>query len=379
MSGVPHILHVFSTFTSGGPQVRTCSILNALGPAFTHTIMATDGNYDAASRIAPEISCRFVPPPKGKGSLLYAFALGQVFRQMRPDAAFTYNWGSFDAILAIRTMGLCPLVHTEDGFGKDEAAGLKKRRIWARRAVLNSAHAVVVPSNTLRNISVGAYGLKNAKVRFIPNGVNLSRFHPGARPPEWRRKFGIPEDALLVGYVGRLSAEKNLPLLIEAFAQAGAANARLAIVGGGPCRSELEQLTAKLDLNGRVTFTGPIEDPVDCYRALDVFAMSSQTEQMPMALLEAMASGLPAICTDVGDTAEMFGAGYPALVPPGDLARYTEALRLLLSADLTGERLRSRLGRDNRKRCEEEYSFERMLDSYTGLFTEATGAAVKAG
>lgn len=374
MSRVPHILHVFSTFTSGGPQVRTCSILNALGKAFTHTIMATDGNYDAATRIAPEVSCRFVPPPKGKGNLLYAFALGQAFRQMRPDAAFTYNWGSFDAILAIRMMGLCPLVHTEDGFGKDEAAGLKKRRIWARRAVLNAAHAVVVPSNTLRNISVGAYGLKSNKVRFIPNGVDLSRFYSGIRNLEWRRRFGIPEESLLVGYIGRLSAEKNLPLLLEAFAGASAANTRLAIIGDGPCRSELEQLSTKLNLTGRVIFTGPIEDPSGSYRALDVFAMSSQTEQMPMALLEAMASGLPAICTDVGDTAEMLGAECPVLVPAGDLTRYREALGILLASG----GLRSQLGQHNRKRCEEQYSFDRMLHRYASLFGEATDAAARA-
>ena len=371
MSRAPHILHVFSTFTNGGPQVRTCSILNALGPAFTHTIMATDGNYDAANRIGSQVSCRFLPPPKGKGSLLYAFALGQVFRRLRPDAAFTYNWGSFDAILAVRALGLCPIVHTEDGFGKDEAAGLKKRRIWARRAVLNATHAVVVPSRTLRQISTGAYGLKDSKVRFIPNGVDLSRFQPGDQNSEWRRRFQIPEEAVLTGYVGRLSPEKNLSLLLEAFAQADVANTRLAIVGEGPCRSELEQLSAKLGLRGRIVFTGPVADPAGCYRALDVFAMSSHTEQMPMALLEAMASGLPAVCTDVGDTAEMLGAGWPVLVPSGATGRYAEALRIMT----TSPGLRSRLGVHNRKRCEEEYSFDRMLNRYAGLFGETAGAA----
>src|SRR3954464_11658249 len=121
------ILHVFSTFAAGGPQVRTCDLMNRLGPDFSHLVMAVDGQPGAASRIGAHVACEILPPPAGKGSLAYPWALYRVLRAIRPDLLVTYNWGAFDAVIAGALSSICAVLHAEDGFGPDEALGLKRR------------------------------------------------------------------------------------------------------------------------------------------------------------------------------------------------------------------------------------------------------------
>jgi glycosyltransferase involved in cell wall biosynthesis len=125
-----------------------------------------------------------------------------------------------------------------------------------------------------------------------------------------------------------------------------------------------------LGLAERTTFTGFLPDPSDCYGAFDLFAMSSITEQMPMALLEAMATGLPVICTEVGDSAEMLGnPGFPCTVPAGDPVAYARALEMLYrDADS-----RAQMGAANRRRCADGYSVEGMIASYRSIYHLAAG------
>jgi glycosyltransferase involved in cell wall biosynthesis len=117
-----------------------------------------------------------------------------------------------------------------------------------------------------------------------------------------------------------------------------------------------------------VVFRGFVPDPGSYYQALDLFAMSSITEQMPMVLLEAMAARLPIVCTAVGDSAEIIGnPGRPAVVPPEDASAYVEALREL-GRDAG---LRKSLGGANHRRSLEVYSVERMIAAYRKLYLTA--------
>jgi glycosyltransferase involved in cell wall biosynthesis len=117
-------------------------------------------------------------------------------------------------------------------------------------------------------------------------------------------------------------------------------------------------------------FVGTTPDTAPYYAAMDVFVLSSVTEQMPMSLLEAMACGLPAMCTDVGDIREMLGRpGAPVLVPSGNLEAYMSSLQSLA----VDTELRQRLGRQNRERCVAEYSLEKMVREYEEEYRAAYG------
>jgi glycosyltransferase involved in cell wall biosynthesis len=157
-------------------------------------------------------------------------------------------------------------------------------------------------------------------------------------------------------------------MMIEAFRQAAIPQARLVLVGDGPCRTELEAQAGE-----RVIFAGLAPKPEEWYAAMDVFCLSSMTEQMPVSLLEAMACGLPALCTNVGDVSDMLGATAPPTVtPPGDATGYAHAMRMLAASPA----LRAELGAANRKLCTANYSLSRMVAAYAEVYRAAAGVSV---
>lgn len=368
----PLLLHVFSTFGTGGPQLRTTQIINYLGAAFRHAIVAMDGEYGARYGIRSAVECQLIPPPPGAGSIIQPLRMSALINRIRPDLVLTYNWGAMDGVVGALLARKCPAVHLEDGFGPDEARCLKTRRVLARRLLLRRVHKTIVPSRVLLEIARKQYRLPEEKLEYIANGIDLERFCPS---PDRGRRAELcgaagSEDTVLFGSVGQLRPEKNLSLMLRAFASAGLPNAKLVLVGDGACRGELEGLAASLGLGERIVFAGAAQDPVPFYRAFDVFLMSSSTEQMPISLLEAMGCGLPAICTDVGDSASMLGAAAPPeIVPAGDLHAYASALGELAA----GPALRVSIGRKNRRRCAENHDAESMVQRYSVLYRSAIG------
>jgi glycosyltransferase involved in cell wall biosynthesis len=288
-------------------------------------------------------------------------------RQARPDLVLTYNWGAIEALLTVQLSRLCPAIHHECGFGHDEAVSRKPRRNLARRLLLPAAAATVVVSKTLAGIARQEFHIPEAKLRWIRTGVDTERFQPGTGD-DWRRHHGVARQEFLIGFAGRLSPEKNLPLLLTAFAESRLQHSRLALLGEGPERTNLELLANRLGLGGRVLFLGESDDVPAFLQALDLFALSSSTEQTPNSLLEAMSCGLAAISTDVGDCADILAAtGPPSVVPPGDVHGYAESMRQWES----GVELRRRLGEQNRNRCLELYSFPRMVNDYADVYRAA--------
>jgi glycosyltransferase involved in cell wall biosynthesis len=342
-------------------------LLNALGPRFEHTLIALDGNVGALEAVEPSVHLALAPAPPGKGSPLYGLAWRSTVRQVAPDLLVTYGWGAIDAIIGQLGRRACSILHYESGFLADEARALKWRRVAARRLLLRTIFATVVVSETLLDIALRRYRLPRSKVAFIPNGVDAVRFTP-SRDLAWRRARGVPDDALLIGTVCGLRPEKNLGLLLRAFAAARLQDGWLALVGDGPCRADLERLATSVGLARRVLFTGHTREPERAFAAFDVFALSSATEQMPNALLQAMACGLPAVCTDVGDCHKMLGGvGFPAIVARDDESGLAAALATL------GRQpgLRAALGTANRARCLEHHPLARSLASHAALYEAA--------
>lgn len=366
----PHLLHVFSNFVPTGPELRTVELIGAFGRDFRHSIVSMDGRTSAAERLPPDAGVRLLPAPPKAGSLATARRLRRLCAEERPDLVLTYNWGAFDMLLAARSAGLRRLIHHEEGFNEDEAERFKRRRVWARRLILPVAAAVVVPSERLRTVAVDLWRLPPERVRRIPNGVRLDRFPPADGNPGLRVRLGLPAEALVIGTAGSLRAVKNHARLLEAAAQAAAAGfpeVHLLLVGEGEERLALESRAAAPDLAGRVCFAGYQESPAPFYRAMDVFALTSESEQMPVALLEAMASSLPVVSTDVGDVRAMLPRQQaPFLVPPDGAAAAGLAGRIADLARSSG--LRRELGALNRKRAEESYSFDAMCAGYREVY-----------
>jgi glycosyltransferase involved in cell wall biosynthesis len=218
---------------------------------------------------------------------------------------------------------------------------------------------------------MGAWWLPSERVRYIPNGVDLGRFAPptAAQATEARRRLGCGGSEVVIGSVGRLGGEKNHERLVRAFAAiTGGRPARLLLVGDGPLRDHLGRLVRDLGLESRVLFAGWAADPLDLYHTMDLFALPSDTEQMPIALLEAMGVGLPAVSTDVGDVRDMVSPENRAFVVP---AGREDAFRDALGTLVDDATVRALLGRANRTTCRGRYGLDAMIESYLDLYREA--------
>jgi glycosyltransferase involved in cell wall biosynthesis len=371
---IPHLVHVFPAFATGGPEVRTTVLLNALAGEFRHTIIALNGDTSGAARLHPDADVTFAsaPTPGRSGHMI---TLARSLRELSPDLLLTYGWGGVDAIAAGRLAGRKRIVHMEDGFLPDEAHKQKFKRLMARRFLMRAANWLVCPSQTLVTIARKKWWLPQKHIRFLPNAVDTDLFTPGSSA-EARQRLGLHADDLIVGTVGHLRSEKNQERLLRAFAKLATTKpARLLLVGAGPLREHLGRLAVELGVAERVHFPGVIQQPVDWYRALDLFALSSDTEQMPIALLEAMACGLPVVATDVGDVASMLHVNNRPLVTRlGSEDAFERALQELANRD----ELRPKLGELNRRRCVKDFSLTQMISAYRQMYNEGAGVAPQA-
>ena len=271
----------------------------------------------------------------------------------------TYNWGAIETVAAARRLQL-PLVHHEDGFGPEEAERRLLRRSLMRRWLLRGV-PVVVPSTVLAGIAQSEWGVRARRLHHLVNGVDLERFAPSGREtPE----HDDPDRPFVLGSVGGLRAEKDHHNLLRALVQLPQ-RCRVEIVGSGPLREDLERLAGELGVAGRVTFAGHTDDTAPSYRRFDAFVLSSRTEQMPIALLEAMASGLGAVATDVGDVRRILpSSSADVVVRKEDPAALAAAVSRLL--DQPG--LAARLAADNRAEVERHYEAGECLDRFAQLY-----------
>lgn len=209
------------------------------------------------------------------------------------------------------------------------------------RAAVARADAFVAVSRTIRDELIAA-GAAPERVWAISNGVDLDRFSPaGATERSLLRALLSVPDAPRVIYTGRLSAEKGVDVLVEAWPRVlrEVPAARLAIVGSGPDEASLRARARSLGLDRSVTFEGACADVAPSVRASDVAVLPSRTEGMPVALLEAMACAVPVVATRVGGSAEVVEDGVTGwLVPPEDPGALASALALVLRDPSTARR-----------------------------------------
>ncbi len=370
------ILHLHSTFNLGGKEARAVRLMNHFGSAAEHVILSAEPHsLSARDAIDPAIKVTFptdAPALAGKPSLKRYREFVGYFRQF--DLILSYNWGSMDGVMArtlfSRVGGLPPLIHHEDGFNKDEQEKLNWKRNWFRKFALGDALALVVPSEQLAQIAKDVWKQPEQKIQRIPNGIDVQHFtkkpQRGSLPGYTKRSGEV-----VVGTVAGLRAIKNLPRLVRACAAAGD-NVRLVIVGEGPEKEAILAEAARVGLGDRLLMPGFLADPARYIGLFDIFALSSDSEQFPISLIEAMAAGLPVAATDVGDIKSMVSQANQGFIKPlGDESKFQESLTTLVQH----QQLREDLGMQNRLKAQAEYNEGKMLARYALLYGHALGRA----
>lgn len=368
---IPHLLHVFPSYGHGGVPIRIATVINHFGDRYRHSILALDGNKAAQSRLDEALRVVVTDPRISKKHPIGALIqIRKTLVGLNPDLLLTYNWGSVEWALINCLSAVAPHVHFESGFGPEEADGQIARRVWARRFALARIKALVVPSHTLVSIASDIWRVRNDKIRYIPNGVDCTLFASAGdetAAPGFARRDG----ELIIGTVAPLRVEKNLHRLIRAFAAiADHHNVRLLIAGDGIERPGLEKTAAEHGVADRVVFAGHVEHPERVYPLMDIFAISSDTEQMPNTLIQAMAASRPVAGVDVGDVkANLSPENGEYVVGKTDESGFAALLDRLL----TDQPLRVSLSAANRRHVVDLYSSQRMFANYGRIFDEALG------
>jgi glycosyltransferase involved in cell wall biosynthesis len=366
----PTLLHVFPTFAIGGQQTRFATIANGLGRAFRHRLISLDGRDEAVALLDHDLDFAVLPaPPMAAHPIDHLHRIGAASAQAGADALITYNWGAIEWAIANWLRLRRPHIHFEDGFGPDEADRQKRRRVVTRSLVLRRS-AVVVPSRKLMDIAVRVWRLAPQRVHYIPNGIDPTRFDGISRTgdPFFQRRDG----ECIVGSFSPLRGEKNIGRLLRTFARLAPADLpiRLVICGDGPEGATLRRLCEELKVASRVTFTGHVPRPEAVMGAFDIFTLTSDTEQMPYALLEAMAARLPVLATDVGDIAAIVSEeNRPYVVMRDDLDGLAGALATLCRSG----QLRRDLGERNRRRIERDFRIDPMVQDFRKIISTAIG------
>lgn len=236
-----------------------------------------------------------------------------------------------------------------------------------------SMDRLIVPSTSIRR-KVSAEGRGDARFAVIPNGVDLARFTGPTRPCAFRREFGVPADAPLLGVVARLEPEKGQRHLVEAMpAVLGATpDAWLAVIGEGSQSDDLAALARSLGVAHRVLFTGRRDDVSALTADLTVAVLPSLREAQGISILEAMARRIPVVASAVGGIPEVITHDVDGLlVPPADPAALAAAIATLLQDPA----LRARIGEAGHRTVRDRFSIDAQVRRIEAVYDEELARA----
>jgi glycosyltransferase involved in cell wall biosynthesis len=360
-----HVAHILSSFGMGGQervaydlavsQLRAGCRVSALSLA-----PPPDGPLAAEFRAAGVAVDRVARPRPGVDPILI-LRLARWLRKHEVDLAHTHNRMALIYGAPAARLSGAAVVHTKHGNNPKGGTRLLAGNLAAR-----FVDAFVAVSPETAAFARGRREVDERRLLVIPNGIELGRFHPApAARARVRSELGLAEDAWVIGTVGRIAIEKNHALLLRAMAPLLGPTVRLIVAGDGPLLPALSELARTLGITGFVHLLGARSDVPEILNALDVFAMSSTTEGLPLVVLEAMATSLPVVSTSAGGIATVIDDGQTGfLVPVGDEAALRDRVATL-SADPTACRA---CGARARSAAVTRYSAERMQRDYLALY-----------
>lgn len=348
------------------------------------------GEGDMRYLLPPEADVRYLPalcrPIAPVDDLRTLVRLVAEMRAYEPRIVHTHmakagTLGRLAAALYNMTRGRRPrarVIHTYHGHvleGYFSPAAtfvfLSLERLLARLSDVLIAISPAIRSELLDDLRIG----RRHQYRVVPLGFDLTHLAAidDAFRAAARERLGVPQSASVVVTVGRLTAIKQHRLFLDVVAKVAAMrdNVMALIAGDGELRGELEDAARGFGLDRRVRFLGWRRDLKDLYAASDVFLLTSRNEGTPVAIIEAMAAGVPPVSSDVGGVRDVIDSPSVGLLAPfGDVERLAEAVLRLLDDDAE----RRAMGARARARVMAAYSIDRLVDDIVGLYDELTAS-----
>jgi len=363
-----HILFLTTFLAYGGAEIQVAQLAMRL--------QARGWDVDVVSMRTPEaltddlqqagVFVQTLGMRKGAPDPRAIFRLARIIRQQRSKIVHSHMVHANLLARATRPFApakvwLCTAHSTDEG-------GPNRERAYRLTDFLCDLTTQVSMAGLRRYVEVKA--TPRQKIRYLPNGVDTQKFHPRKETrARVRRDLGLG-DAFFWLAVGRLDPAKDYPTMLRAFARSrrGARRPLLMIAGQGPERARLETLADQLKIGDAVRFLGVRQDVPALMAAADAFVMSSAWEGLPMVLLEAQATALPAASTDVGGVNEVIDddrSGY--LVPSGQPDALAGAMLRMMALS---EKERHEMGRAGRAKIEAIYSLDHVVSQWEALYLQ---------
>jgi glycosyltransferase involved in cell wall biosynthesis len=376
------VARVIARLNIGGPAQHTMLLTAGLDRSRFATTLITGVVGTAEGDFTPEARKRgvepIVVPQLGRAirpaqDLAAVVALVKLFRRLRPDIVHTHTAkaGALGRVAAW-VAGVPVKVHTFHGHVLDGyfSPAVTRGFVCAERTLARMTDRLVTVSPRLKT-GLLAMGIgRPEQFEVIPLGLDLGRFRrPRPASPTVRYGLGLDGDTPLLGIVGRLVPIKDHATLFRAIARlpSGAPAPHLVVVGDGDERPRLEQLARDLGLDKRIHFMGWRSDLETIVPEMDVVICASKNEGTPVALIEAMAAGVPVLSTDVGGVGDLVAHGTTGwLVPPSDPAAMAQAI-----GDLLGDAgRRARLAAAGQVVALEQHQVAGLIRRVEALYTD---------
>lgn len=374
----PLIAHVVYRFAVGGLENGVVNLINHMPhERWRHVVVSlTDVDAAFAARLRrADVRCVALYKQPGPGFRLY-LKVWSLLRELRPHVVHTRNMAALEMQVPAWACGVPARVHGEHGREADDLQGTNRRNILTRRAYRPFVHHTIALGQEITVYVRQKVGVPAARLHTIYNGVDTAKFQPAAtRQPIEGSPFNDP--ALWVaGTVGRMLTVKAQPVLAQAFVATLRsrpelrARLRLVMVGDGPLRAECAQILDAAGVADLAWLPGERSDVPDVMRGLNCFVLPSLVEGISNTILEAMASGLPVLATQVGANAELVSEGTTGLVvPAGDVDAMAQAMQLMAAAPEAS----ARMGIAGRASVEQRFSLQAMVAAYEGVYELALG------
>lgn len=377
---VPLVLHVVYRFDTGGLESGVVNLINHLpAHAYRHVVVALTEVTDFAHRIRrDDVRCIALNKRPGHTWWLYPQLL-RLFRELRPAIVHTRNLAALEVQPAAWLAAVPVRIHGEHGRDVGDYDGSNRTYQRVRRLYRPFVQQYVALSRDLQCYLLDKVRVPADRIAQVYNGVDTRQFRPadGVTATLDDCPFS-PDRYWLVGTVGRMQTVKDQPALARAFVRALQLRPglrerlRLVMVGDGPLKAQCEAVLAQAGVRDLAWLPGERADVPELMRILQAFVLPSLAEGVSNTILEAMASALPVLATDVGGNGELIQPGETGLlVPPADVQAMAEGLIRLADDPHRAQAM----GRAGRAVAQARFSLDAMVSAYQRVYDRGLAAA----
>jgi sugar transferase (PEP-CTERM/EpsH1 system associated) len=373
----PLIAHVIFSLDIGGLENGLINLINHMpNQSYRHAIICLNGYSDYSLGIRRnDVSIFALNKKEGKDIPIY-YRLWQLFRKLKPDIVHTRNLGTIDSAIPAFLAGIRFRIHAEHGWNMVDLHGTNRKYIILRRLCRPLIRHYIALSKDLETWLQQSIGVPGQHISQIYNGVDTGRFCPSK---DQRERLPLPgfesSDNIVIGTIGRMSPIKDQLTLVRAFIELlkmvpTNKKPRLAIIGDGPLREKAKILLSEANALDKAWLPGSRSDIPELLRAINIFVLPSLNEGISNTILEAMATGLPVVATNVGGNPELVVEGRTGfLIPPSN----PNALAHKLKTYLEYPQIIRDHGKTGLTRIENKFSLKEMIRCYVAVYDNTIG------